>query len=220
MSRAFRPARSLALPLVLALIVAFAAAARAQPPGAVGGVAGLVGQVEVIHHGETEARPLAEGDPVLEGDRIRTHAGARVRLVLADGAVVQLGENTSLDVDWVLHAPALGMANVFLEMTSGIMRAIVDRLAPNALYQVVTHTAVTSVRGTDWIAEATEGATAVVALDGAVAVRNRAEAVPGEVTLGPGEGTTVETGAPPDPPSVWGDARRQSFIERTTVPAR
>jgi hypothetical protein len=36
--------------------------------------------------------------------------------------------------------------------------------------------------------------------------------------LGPGEGTTVTADAPPTAPTVWGDARRNQFIERTTVP--
>ncbi len=220
MSRPARPARSGAIPLALIFVLCFVVPARAQPPGAVGMVATLIGEALVVHHGETQTRPLSEGAPVLEGDLIRTQTGARLRLVLEDGSVLQLGENTSLDVDWVLHAPARGTSNVLLEMSSGIMRAMVEKLVPNALYQVVTHTAVTSVRGTDWIAEAGAAATAIVALDGAVTVRNRAEEIPGEVTLGPGEGTTVEAAAPPDPPAVWGDARRQSFIERTAVPDR
>jgi hypothetical protein len=38
------------------------------------------------------------------------------------------------------------------------------------------------------------------------------------VVLGPGEGATVNAGAPPTTPTVWGDARRNQFIERTTVP--
>jgi hypothetical protein len=49
-------------------------------------------------------------------------------------------------------------------------------------------------------------------------VRNFDAGVPGEVTLGPGEGVTVEAGAPPPAPTVWGDARRNAFLERTSVP--
>ena len=81
-----------------------------------------------------------------------------------------------------------------------------------------TNTAVISVRGTEWIAEAKPDATAIVALEGQVAVRNVDPAVPGAVALGPGEGVTVDAGAPPPAPTVWGDARRNAFIERTTVP--
>ena len=49
-------------------------------------------------------------------------------------------------------------------------------------------------------------------------MRNVDPAVPGEVALGPGEGVTVEAGTPPPAPTVWGDARRNAFIERTSVP--
>ena len=61
-------------------------------------------------------------------------------------------------------------------------------------------------------------ATAIVALEGQVAIRNIEPAVAGEVVLGPGEGTTVNDSAPPTTPTVWGDARRNQFIARTTVP--
>jgi hypothetical protein len=49
-------------------------------------------------------------------------------------------------------------------------------------------------------------------------VRNVDPAVPGEVTLDPGEGVTVAAGEPPPAPTVWGDARRNDHIARTTVP--
>jgi hypothetical protein len=57
-----------------------------------------------------------------------------------------------------------------------------------------------------------------VALAGQVGVRNADPAISGAVTLGPGEGVTVKAGTPPPAPTVWGDARRNAFIERTTVP--
>ena len=74
------------------------------------------------------------------------------------------------------------------------------------------------MRGTDWIAEATADATAIVTLDGRVAVRNVRPGIVGEVVLGAGEGTTVEADEPPGAVSVWGEARKNSFIDRTTVP--
>jgi hypothetical protein len=57
-----------------------------------------------------------------------------------------------------------------------------------------------------------------LSLEGEIDVRNVDAAVPSAVALGPGEGVTVEAGAPPPAPTVWGDARRNSFIERTSVP--
>jgi len=220
MSGPFRRARSAAIGCLVCLFLI--GALGPQPLDAqdevagVGTVTALVGEVTVTGHGETEPRPLEEGRPVFEGDRIVTGAGARVRLELVDGSVLQLGENTELYLDWVLHAPAYESRNVVLELAAGILRSVVEAIAPRSRVELRTETAVASVRGTEWITEAT-AASAIVTLDGQVAVRNRREDVAGEVVLGPGEGTTVEADAPPTEPSVWGDARRESFIERSAI---
>ena len=204
--------------LVLALALLCAPPALAQGARAIGTVGELVGRCLVTSHGETQARSLSVGAEVYEGDRIRTSAGARLRLELIDGSVVQLGEQTDLVLDWFLHAPDLGSQNVLLRVSAGIFRVIAELVLPRSAFQVQTATAVASVRGTDWIAEATAGATAIVALDGRVAVRNLRPGIVGEVVLGAGEGTTVEADDPPRAVSVWGEARRTSFIDRTTVP--
>ena len=204
--------------LVLALALLCAPPSLAQRARAIGTVGELGGQCLVTSHGETQARPLSVGAEVHEGDRIRTGTGARLRLELIDGSVVQLGDQTDLVLDWFLHAPALSSQNVLLRVSAGIFRAIVELALPRSAFEVQTATAVASVRGTDWIAEATPDATAIVALDGRVSVRSIRPGIVGEVVLGPGEGTTVEADAPPTAVSVWGEARRTSFIDRTTVP--
>jgi hypothetical protein len=167
---------------------------------------------------ERRKRALAVGAELYEGDRIRTGAGARLRLAFVDGTVVQLGESTDLVLDWFLHAPDANTQNVLLRVSSGIFRVILELVLPRAAFEVQTATAVASVRGTDWISEATAEATATVALEGQVAIRNIDPTIAGEAVLGPGEGTTVNAGAPPTTPTVWGDARRNQFIARTTVP--
>jgi hypothetical protein len=164
------------------------------------------------------ARPVEVGTVLYEGDRLSTAEGARLKLEFVDGSVVQLGAGTELALDWFLHAPEEQTQNVVLRASAGILRVIVQLVLPRSAYGVQTPTAAASVRGTDWILEATPGATAIVALAGAVAVRNVDDGVSGEVVLAPGEGVTVEAGAPPPAPAVWGDARRESFIARTTVP--
>jgi hypothetical protein len=190
----------------------------AQAPASIGTVDALVGDCTVVRFGDSGANALAVGTALYEGDRIRTEAGSRLRLAFADGTVVQLGESTDLLLDWFLHAPEAGTQNVLLRASSGIFRVILELVLPRAAFEVQTTTAVASVRGTDWITEATADATAIVALEGQVAIRNLQPAIAGEVVLGPGEGTTVTADAPPTAPAVWGDARRNQFIERTTVP--
>jgi hypothetical protein len=200
------------------MLVLWAEPLLAQGVRSIGLVGELVGQCLVSRHGETEPRPLTLGAELYEGDSVRTAAGARLKLEFIDGSVVQLGEGTELALEWFLYAPEEQTQNVLLQASAGIFRVIAELLLPRSAFVVQTATAAASVRGTDWIVEAAPGATAIVVLDGRVAVRNAAAAVPGEVVLQPGEGTTVEAGLAPRPPSVWGDARRNSFIARTAVP--
>jgi hypothetical protein len=208
----------LAQSLGILVLLLWSAPLPAQAPASIATVEALVGDCTVVRFGGSGASALARGALLYEGDRIRTAAGARLRLAFVDGTVVQLGESTDLVLDWFLHAPDAGTQNVLLRISSGIFRAIVELVLPQAAFEVQTTTAVASVRGTEWISEVTPEATATVALDGQVALRSIDPALPGEVVLGPGEGTTVTADAPPTVPTVWGDARRNAFIERTTVP--
>ena len=193
------------------------APAGAQAP-AVGTVEALVGTAMVTRFDASAPRALAVGAELFEGDRIRTEAGARLRLRLLDGSMLTCGEATDLTLDWVLYAPEQDTRSVLLRVPLGIVRAVVELLVPHSTVEMHTATAVISARGTEWIAEAQPAATAIVALEGEVAVQNVDPAVRGAVTLGPGEGVTVEPGVPPPAPTVWGDARRNAFIARTTVP--
>ena len=187
-------------------------------PAAVGTVTDLVGEATVTRHGASAAQAMGVGTELFEGDRIRTETGARLQLRLQDGSVLTCGEATDLTLDWVLYAPDQDTRSILLRVPLGIVRAVTELLVPHSTYEMYTNTAVISVRGSEWIAEAQPDATAIVSLEGEIAVRNVEPGIPGEVVLGPGEGVTVETVTPPPAPTVWGDARRNDFIERTTVP--
>jgi len=207
----------LVLIVLCAVLLGPLAPADAQP-AAVGTVTDLVGAAAVTRHGASAAEPLGVGAELFEGDRIRTETGARLRLRLRDGSILTCGEATELTLDWILYAPDQDTRSILLRVPLGIVRAVTELLVRNSTYEMYTNTAVISVRGSEWIAEAQPDATAIVSLEGEIAVRNVEPGVPGEVVLGPGEGVTVETVTPPPAPTVWGDARRNDFIERTTVP--
>ncbi len=205
-------------PMALALILLWTLPAPAQVVDAIGSVSALVGQAQVTSQGEAQARPLALGTKVFEGDRIRTAADARLRVHLKDGSVLTLGAATDLSLSRFHYAPEQAARNVLLEVPRGIIRVLVELLVAHSTFELQSNTAVASVRGTDWIAEAMPDATAIVGLAGRVAVRSAAAAPPGEVVLLPGEGTTVPAGAPPQAVKTWGEARRNDFIARTSLP--
>jgi len=210
-----RPAVGL-VALLLALL--WAEPMLAQSVRAIGSVSELVGDCVVSRYGANQAQALTVGAELYEGDSVRTAEGARLKLAFIDGSVVQLGEGTDLALDWFLYAPEEQTQNVLLRATAGIFRVIAELVLPRSAFVVQTPTAAASVRGTDWITEAAPGASAIVVLEGNVGVQNVDPSVAGAVVLDPGEGTTVEAELAPRPPSVWGDARRNSFIARTTVP--
>ena len=203
---------------VILLALLWADPLLAQGVRAIGSVSALVGDCVVSRFGGGAAQPLTVGTELYEGDSVRTADGARLKLEFIDGSVVQLGEGTELALDWFLYAPEEQTQNVLLRASAGIFRVIAKLVLPRSAFAVQTATAAASVRGTDWITEATPGATAIVVLDGQVGVQSDEPSVAGTVVLDPGEGTTVEAGLAPRPPSVWGDARRNSFIARTTIP--
>jgi hypothetical protein len=215
MPRTLEPGRLLWMAALL--WVGWIAPAAAQAV-AVGTVEALAGTAVVTRHETGQAQPLTVGAELFEGDRIRTETGARIRLRLRDGSALTCGEATGLTLEGALYAPEQDRRNFLLRVSFGIVRAVVELLVPPSTFEMHTNTAVISARGTEWIAEAERQATAIVALDGEVAVSNVDPVVPGAVVLGPGEGVTVEVGAAPPAPTVWGDARREAFIERTTLP--
>jgi hypothetical protein len=184
----------------------------------IGSVSGLTGQAQVTSQGTSQVRPLALGAEVFEGDQIHTAADAKLRLSMVDGSVLTLGAATDLSLNRFNYAPEQAGRNVLLEVPRGIIRVLVSLLVAHSTFEVQSHTAVASVRGTDWIAEAQPDATAIVTLDGRVGVRNVRPEIAGEVVLFPGDGTTVRADQPPSAPTQWGQARKTSFIERTALP--
>jgi hypothetical protein len=204
--------------VVLGLVAAGGGAPVLAQSAAVGTVTDLVGVAVVTRAQASAPEPLAVGAELFEGDRIHTEAGARLRLRLRDGSVLTCGEATDLQLDWVLYDAEEDARSVLLRVPLGIVRAVAELLRPTSMFEMRTSTAVISVRGSEWIAEAQPDATAVLSLEGEIAVRNADPDIPGAVALGPGEGVTVEAGAPPPAPTVWGAARRESFLERTAVP--
>lgn len=210
-----RLSKRLCLSFLIVLATMGAAAAQSDP---VGRVDDLRGRVMVMRQEVNPAGLLAIGAPIYERDVIRTDAGARVRLVFIDETVVQLGEETELTVTRFVYAPPEATRAAILGVPSGFVRAIVGLLLPRSGFEVHTATAVAAARSTDWIVEAGPDATAIVALDGTVAVSNIDPTVSGTVLLGPRDGTVVARGSPPATPNRWGAPRIGRSIDATAIP--
>lgn len=136
------------------------------------GVAGAEPVCEVLAvKGEamSAARALAVGDRLDAGAEVKTGAGGRVRLRFTDGSTVVVSDNTQLKIARFEQAAGKPRdASLLLE--TGL---IGQKVAPSAggAWEVRTPTAVTAVRGTEFIVEVgTDLATAVNVQSGKVAV--------------------------------------------------
>ena len=122
--------RMIVLALALALALAGPAPGDAAVPG--GLVSRREGVVHVLRAGV--ASPLAEGDPVFQGVRLRTGPGSKVRIECADGLVVVIGPATEVSVADYFDGGEAGGLGLVLGLLEGIVRLArpVARLNPYA----------------------------------------------------------------------------------------
>lgn len=189
-----------ALLVLLCLVVP--PATMAQEPAPIGWVAGQTGAATVLRN--RVPAPLIVGAPVFRADHVTTGAETRLTIEFTDGSSVVLGPGCALSIEEFTTDPKGGRLSAVLSLLRGIVRAIVNPAQAGG-FEVRTETAIASARSTDWTVEVAPGTTAVLVLDGTVAVAGRAG---GEVVLEPGEGTDVAAGQPPTPPVRWGEQRR------------
>ena len=218
-ARASRPGVApLLAALAGALVLQLAAApALAQTGPAVARVAALQGTAAVERFGSRQQSPLAVEAPIYRADTVHTAAGARVRIAFEDETAVTLGELATLRITQIADPAQGGGQSSRLTVLAGTARFRVRPAPGRALVETWTPTAVAAVRGTEYIVEVT-GPTAVLGLDGAVAVSNYRPDVRGTVVLRAGEGTSVAPDRPPQPPSRWGEARRRAVEDATRLP--
>ena len=204
----YRPAAAILLLCLIAL--APAGPLAAQEGEAVGQVVQQRGAVTALR--TTAARSLHLGAPVFPGDQVITAAQAKVEIEFDDGSTLSVGSGTTIEV--VNYSPAARQPGRLL-LLIGIIRTSISGLWSNG-FEVRTRAAVASVRSTDWVTEAREDRSSVFVVDGAVEVT--AAAGGASVLLSEGEGTDVDVGGAPSPPTEWGAARVQDVLERTRVP--
>jgi ferric-dicitrate binding protein FerR (iron transport regulator) len=171
-----------------------------------------VGTATVLHG--VAQTPLSLGAPVAAGDRIVTNTGGRVEVTCDDGSTIIVGEGTNVSLA-IFQGDGRSYKRL-LRLLGGILRLHAAPGDQQNRFDVLTETAITSVRSTQWIVDAAPGKTAVFVAEGRVAVSGVGGL--GTVLLAPGFGTDVAAGAAPTPPKAWGQARIDQVMARTTLP--
>jgi hypothetical protein len=166
-----------------------------------------IGQAERVQASVTaesggKERVLAAASPLFFGDALASQAGARLEAKLADDTRLTLGENARLVIDEFVYSPGAPGARLALSVLQGTFLFVGGRTedSEGGEVEIVTTFATLGVRGTTVWGGPIDGAFGVLVLEGEVNVTNGGQSV----TLGPGQGTTIEgpQGAP-QPVVVW-----------------
>lgn len=185
------------------LMVLFLAGPASAAP--VGKVTHLVGVADLTSPAG-KPRVLKLGDPVENGDILRTKRKAKVGITFTDGNTLWLAEKTRMKISRYSTAER---SHSYFDLFRGKSRTVVTKLARGSRMEVHTPTAVCGVRGTIIIGLFTNGESAFFLQGGAGYGYNKSE--PGkEVTIPPGSGMVVanEKAEPVVKPSTAADVEQ------------
>ncbi len=204
--------RRLAAVIGAALLLTLGGVARGQEVGTVAAVEPL----SEIGQGGTWTK-AALGSPIHQGDTLRTGPAGRLRVVLQDDSVVNLANNSQLVIDESVFQPDEGTVHSVFELLKGKVRTFVSDYysQPNSNFEVHTPTAVSGVRGTDFVVvyEPVSEATDVVDVTGRVAVNGVVAVLGSGVYVTAHEMTTVAKGKLPTPPRRLTDTLFRQYLD-------
>ena len=145
------------------LVLAFSETASAQAAAPTAEVKRVVGRVEVLRKGQTQWVPVVIGDRLVEGDDIRSFAGAQTEVALPDTSSVVLAENSRLLLTKLEFDPQSQSRLFLFHLAIGKARATVAQAAltlariRQSNFAISTPTAVAAARGSavsttvDWV---------------------------------------------------------------------
>ena len=159
-----------------ALLALAAAPLEAAPAALVEGVQ-MPAWVERAGIGAARRLPLAPGMELRGGDELRTGAGARVYVKLAEGSLIKLGENASLRI-LDLAPDRGGFFKAALNVLEGAFRFTTDLLAKQRRRDVSIRVAsvTAGIRGTDLWGKSAPEKQVVCLIDGKIEVGAEGEA--------------------------------------------
>lgn len=155
-------------PVLLLALLLTSATALAVPAGLVDAVQAPAWRVR-----NEVQEPLIPGMTVQNGDRIKTGAGARVYVKLAEGSTVKLGESAELN----LHSRSLKPQTFFrgaLDVLAGAFRFTTAQAAKlkNRELAIRVGTATIGIRGTDVWGKSGQDRDLVMLIEGKVEVKH------------------------------------------------
>ena len=191
--------------------------AQASPNAPVGTVAALKGTASVIRDGAEVMKPVLLNSPIYQRDIFKTGENSKIKLKFLDDSMVSLGANTTMRVSKYVYSPKQKKRSAFITIPEGIFRMVVSKFLPNSRFEVQTATAVSAVRGTDWMGFASESSTSIFVANGTVSIKSGNKGIEGELILTEGEGTVVKLDEVLSFKKKWGQAKVSDYVGRTTI---
>ena len=174
------------------------------------------GLVEIERDGERIG--VERGDDILGGDIIHTGEDGSVAILFNEtDSVVHLAPGSSLTVFPPEIDALTEKWNTLLRLLKGTVRTIVTEYYsdPLARFEVLTATAMTGVRGTDFVVlhDVETEVTEVVGWTGSVEVTSTRDPQERSVVLAARQATTVKPGEAPTPPRPIDDDEFRQLIQ-------
>lgn len=203
--------------LMLLLQLGISPVGHASEQNAVAVVDALRGTVRVIRANADKFEPIAVNSPIFRQDIIKTEPKSKVRLKFRDDSLVSLGADSTMKVSKFIFSTEQKKRSSFFTIPEGIFRIVVKKFMPNSRVEVQTATAVSAVRGTDWLGLASPWATAIFVARGVVSVKSGNRDIGGEVILEKGEGTWAKLDKSLTSKEMWDQAMVDVFVNRTSL---
>jgi hypothetical protein len=185
-----------------ALVLAFTVVSTVYARVAV--INNIKGSVEIQKAGVTEWKPAAVRDELYINEKVQTRKGAMCEILLDDGSILKLKENTMLEINDLSEDPETKKKSSIFKLLLGKLWA---KAAPqgDSKFNVVTPTAIAGVRGTEFaIIVEINGSSEILVFEGSIDVKTLREEI-GEmrtilVEAGKALGVNinVEVGSPRD----------------------
>jgi hypothetical protein len=162
---------------------------------------GRAGSITALNpKGYINSTEASRGKDINFGDQVRTEPTGRMRMVLLDGSILNLGSGSSMTVK---NQDPRTSASV-TELTAGRVRAKVLHIAnPNGQWEIRTSTAICGVLGTDFFVETDGTKTRLIVYEGKVKFtpldRAMVAVTSSAVTLIAGQTSTAVAGAVASP---------------------
>ena len=200
--------------VTMGFLVAILMLPRAVLGQEVGTVAEVEGAAEIGHGGVWRSATI--GAAVQLGDELRTGQPGRMRVVFQDDSPLNIGDDSHVVVDEQVFDPAQSRYRSTLRLLKGKIRALVSEYyqQPQARYLIETTSAVSGVRGTEFVMvfDPVQELTDVVGITGRVEVHSVRDRKGHAVFVTERELTTVKHGQFPTPPRTLDDATFRQYV--------